>query len=244
LTGNYGSEVLRGYRAFHPSSSICRVLKKEWAESVESTTLSWKALQQTHSLSFVAFKQIPWYSFNRLQAEQSVLTIRSPFMDNSLLEAIYQGPEVSTRSREVSLRLISDGDRRLAEIMTDRGVTFPKRPSWLMTRAYYEFIFKMEYYASHGMPRLVASLDKHLGPISLERNFLGRNKYYHLRQWFRDELAPYVQSILLDERTLSREYLDRAAVIKAVNGHISGHENNTHTINKLLTLELTNRLLF
>ncbi len=37
LTGNYGSEVLRRHVAFSPSNSIRRVLRKEWAESVENT---------------------------------------------------------------------------------------------------------------------------------------------------------------------------------------------------------------
>jgi asparagine synthase (glutamine-hydrolysing) len=244
LTGNYGSEVLRRYRAFSPSSSIRRVLQEKWAKSVENAAISWKVIQQDHPLSFVAFKQVPWFSFNRLQAEQSVLSMRSPFMDNSLLEVIYQAPDACTRSKETSLRLIHDGDRRLGEMMTDRGVTYPKRATWLWERAYYEFIFKMEYYASHGMPRFAASIDKQLGPFSLERNFLGRNKYYHLRQWLRDELAPYVRDILLDERALSREYLDRHEVIQAVNAHIAGTENNTDVIDKLMTVELTHRLLF
>lgn len=244
LTGNYGSEVLRRHRAFCPSSSIRRVLQREWAESVDNTTVSWKAIQQIHPLSFVAFRQVPWYSFNRLQAEQSVLAMRAPFMDNALLEVVYQAPDACTRSNEMSLRLIYDGDRRLAGIMTDRGVTYPKRASWLWARAYYEFIFKMEYYASHGMPRFAASIDKHLGPFSLEHNFLGRNKYYHLRQWFRDELSSYVKDVLFDEKALTREYLDRQEVIKTVNAHLAGLENNTHAIDMLLTAELVNRLLF
>jgi asparagine synthase (glutamine-hydrolysing) len=243
LTGNYGSEVLRRYHAFSPSNSIRRVLQGKWVESVENTAVPWKAIRQSHPLSFVAFKQVPWYSFNRLQAEQSVLTMRSPFMDNSLLEVVYQAPDACTRSKEMSLRLIHDGDRRLGEIMTDRGVTYPKRATWIWTRAYYELIFKMEYYASHGMPRFAASIDKHLGPFSLESNFLGRNKYYHMRQWFRDELAPFVKDVLLDERALSRDYFDRRAVIKAVHAHIAGTENNTFMIDKLMTVELAHRLL-
>jgi asparagine synthase (glutamine-hydrolysing) len=205
--------------------------------------VSWNAISRVHPLSFVAFKQIPWYSFNRLQAEQSVLTMRSPFMDNVFLETAYRAPETCTQSRDVSLRLISDGNRMLGEIMTDRGVTYPRKPSWVWLRPYYEFIFKMEYYASHGMPRFMASVDKRLGPLGLERNFLGRNKYYHLHRWFRDELSPYVRDILLAERTLSREYLERKAVTRSVNAHIAGIENNTYVIDALLTMELTNRLL-
>jgi asparagine synthase (glutamine-hydrolysing) len=244
LTGNYGSEVLRRHRAFSPSDSIRRVLQKTWAESVDRAAVSLMRIQQDHPLSFVVFKQIPWYSFNRLQAEQSVLSMRSPFLDNPLLEAVYQAPEESSRSRETSLRLIHDGNRDLAEIPTDRGVTYPKEPTWILKRAYYEFIFKMEYYASHGMPRHVAFMNKHLGPLSLERNFLGRNKYYHLHQWFRDELSAYVRDLLLDDKSLSREYLRGPEVKRAVAAHINGTENNTELIDKLITLELVNRLLF
>ena len=243
LTGNYGSEILRRHLVFSPSNAIRRVLRKEWAESVDNTAASWEAISRGHSLSFVAFRQIPWYSFNRLQAEQSVLSMRSPFMDNAFLEVVYRAPGTSTRSRDISLRLISDGNRMLGEIMTDRGVTYPRKPSWVWSRAYYEFVFKMEYYASHGMPRFMALIDKHLGPFGLERNFLGRNKYYHLHRWFRDELAPYVRDILLAERALSREYLEPHEVRRAVDAHIAGTENNTYVIDALLTMELTNRLL-
>jgi hypothetical protein len=164
-------------------------------------------------------------------------------MDNALLDVVYQAPEISTRTKEMSLRLIYDGDRTLAGIRTDRGLTYPRRPSWPWIRAYYEFIFKMEYYASHGMPRFAATIDKHLGPLSLERHFLGRNKYYHLRQWLRDELAPYVREILLDQRTLSREYLNRREFIHIVEAHLAGEENHTFTLDKILTIELVNRHL-
>jgi asparagine synthase (glutamine-hydrolysing) len=243
LTGNYGSEVLRRYHSFKPTDSICGVFNEGLAESVKKAKGTWARAKQAHPLTYVVFKQIPWFSYNRLQSEQAVLTMRSPFMDNALLKVIYQAPPVSTESNLVSLRLIYDGNPRLGAILTDRGVSYPKRLSYPLTRAYYEFIFKMEYYASHGMPRGLASLDTRLGPLSLERNFLGRNKYYHYRQWFRDELAFYVRNILLDEGTLSREYLDRPMVIEAVKKHLAGTENNTDTIDKLITLELINRLL-
>lgn len=244
LTGNYGSEVLRRHRAFRPSNSICRILQYDLAKSVKKTASTWDKCRQDHHLTFVAFKQVPWYSYNRLQAEQSVVNMRSPFMDNSLLQVVYQSPATCTQTNLLSLRLISDGNRKLGEIMTDRGVSYPKKPSWLLTRAFYEFVFKMEHYASHGMPGFFASIDKHLGPLSLEHNFLGRNKYYHFRQWFRDELSAFVCSVIFDNAALSREYLIPGEVVKAVDAHIAGLENNTFTISKLITLELINRLLF
>ncbi len=244
LTGNYGSEVLRRHRAFSPSSSACRVLHRDMQESINQAISVFATKRMDHPLSFVLFNQIPWYSYNRLQAEQSVLVMRSPFMDNAILDLLYQAPDATTQSRETSLRLIRDGNRELSGILTDRGVTYPKRPTWILTRSYFEFIFKMEYYASHGMPRRLAAIDKRLGRMSLEKNFLGRNKYYHLRQWFRDELSHYVKDLLLDRYSLTRGYLDPGQAEGSIRAHVEGKENNTDVIDTLITLELVHRHIF
>lgn len=164
-------------------------------------------------------------------------------MDNALLKLMYRAPEESATSNLISLRLIRDGNPVLADILTDRGVSYPKRASWPLTRFYYEFIFKMEYYASHGMPRRLASFDKRLGSLSLERNFLGRNKYYHLRQWFRDELSRYVREVLLADDTISGCFLERHKVVEIVDRHLAGAENHTHTIDRLLAMAISNQLL-
>jgi asparagine synthase (glutamine-hydrolysing) len=242
LTGNYGSEVLRRHRAFLPTSAVCAVLSPDCAEHAKQTIRTWLRAQEGNRLTFIAFKQIPWYSYNRLQAEQSVLSMRSPFMDNALLKVTYQAPESAVCSSLMSLRLIADGSPILGRIMTDRGVTYPRSPIWPFARAYYEFLFKMEYYAGHGMPRKVAAVDKWMGPLRIERIFLGRNKYYHLRQWFRDELAPYVRDVLLNDQALRREYLDRSATDRAIRMHLAGGENHTYTISQLMTLEIASRM--
>jgi asparagine synthase (glutamine-hydrolysing) len=238
LTGNYGSEVLRRHRAFRPTDAAAAVLSPEYAALARTTASTWQRAQEGHRLTYIAFKQIPWYSFNRLQAEQSLVTMRSPFMDNALLQVVYRAPAPAISSSEMSLRLIADGNPLLGRIKTDRGVTFPRRPTWPLDRAYYEFLFKMEYYAGHGMPRLLAVFDRHMGPLRIERLFLGKNKYYHLRQWFRDELAPYVRETLLDGQALRRDYVDPRAVTRAVQRHLAGAENHTYTISQLLTLEI------
>ena len=244
LTGNYGSEVLRRHRAFCPTDDARVVLSADCAGRARQTFSTWQQAQVGNRLTYIVFKQIPWYSYNRLQAEQSLLTMRSPFMDNALLQVVYRAPAPAIASNAVSLRLIADGDLRLGRIMTDRGVTYPRSALWPFARAYYEFLFKMEYYAGHGMPRTLATLDRRMGPLRIERLFLGRNKYYHLRQWFRDDLAPFVRGVLLDEKALQREYLDARAVTRAVRMHLAGAENHTYTISKLLTLELIHQTIF
>jgi hypothetical protein len=47
---------------------------------------------------------------------------------------------------------------------------------------------------------------------------------------------------LCHECALTRPYLTRAGVERAVNGHLGGDRNNTDEIHSLLPLELTHRL--
>jgi len=80
--------------------------------------------------------------------------------------------------------------------------------------------------------------------MRMDRVFLGRHKFLHYRTWYRGALAGYVQEILLDRRTLSREFLDAKNVEAVVMGHVRGSRNSTTAIHKLLTMELLFRQYF
>jgi asparagine synthase (glutamine-hydrolysing) len=77
----------------------------------------------------------------------------------------------------------------------------------------------------------------------LERLFLGRQKYYHFRLWYRNELSKYMKDVLLDSRALSRPYLNRVAVEEMVRRHGEGTGNYTSELNKLLSSEIIQRHL-
>jgi asparagine synthase (glutamine-hydrolysing) len=93
------------------------------------------------------------------------------------------------------------------------------------------------------MPQWLASLTHTFRPIPAERLFIGRNRFYHFRPWFRDELAGTVREILLDERALQRSYLERHAVERAVQAHTAGNGNYGFELTKLLSIELIQREL-
>ena len=88
----------------------------------------------------------------------------------------------------------------------------------------------------------MARVDHFLSPLHLERLFLGRHKYYHFRIWYRNGLGKYVQDVLLDPRSLNRDYIERKGVERIVQDHLAGKRNYTSEIHKLLTLELFHRL--
>jgi asparagine synthase (glutamine-hydrolysing) len=231
LTGNYGGELLRRVCAFKPVTPRAGLYRPELLPYVRRAQETYAGLRRAHPLTFAAFMQAPWHHYGLLALEESQLALRSPYLDNDVVRCAYRAPPAALASDDVSVRLIADGDVRLRHIQTDRG------------NAYQEFLFKAEYLWDRGMPRWVALFDKALAPLRLERLFLGRHKFCHFRSWYRGVLAGYVRDILLDRQSLARPYVNPAAVIRIVTDHLAGTANYTNEIHRLLSLELTQRLL-
>jgi asparagine synthase (glutamine-hydrolysing) len=243
LTGNYGGEVMRGLVNFKPNQSIGRLLHHDYKSYFLDSDSIYKDVRKGHPISFAVFKQAPWHNYSRLSLEQSQLTLRSPFLDNDFVRLAYQAPSVAISSKGPSLRLISDGNPELRQIMTDRGVGgnagYLRSKS---TRLIRELTFKAEYAYDYGMPQWLAGIDFHLRPFQPDRLFLGRHKFCHFRIWYREELSGYVRSILTDDRTRKRPYWDQKRLEEIVRGHLTEGRNYTTEIHKLLTIELIHRI--
>lgn len=245
LTGNLGGEVLRGIRhltAAMPQNE--KLFNPDFHSYLQAVKTTLDEQKRNTPLSFILFNDAPWHENNRLVSEQSQLTLRTPYMDNDLLKLMYRAPIEVTKTKDLSLRLISDGNSALASILTDRGIGGGlKFPFSNLAHLYYEFLFKAEYAYDYGMPQVLAKFDHTFRYMHFEKLFLGRHKFNHFRLWYRDELANYVKAILLDDRTLNRPYLNRKAIEEIVEGHTKGYSNYTTDINKMLTVELIQRLL-
>jgi asparagine synthase (glutamine-hydrolysing) len=195
-------------------------------------------------MTFIAFKQVPWHHYPRLSLEQSQLTLRSPYLDNDLVSMMYQAPLDLLINKTPSLRLIAEGDARLARLPTDKGLLYKPIPVVTqLQHSYHEFTTKAEYAYDYGMPQWLAFIDHFFKFMHFEHLFLGRHKFYHLRVWYRDMLSEYVKDILLDHKTLNRPYLNKKIVEDIVKAHTRGNRNYTTEITQLLTLELIQRLL-
>lgn len=244
LTGNYGSEIIRGNVAFKPGSLHQGPLEPEFAELVGNVGMSYQSERQGNRQSFIAFKQVPWHHYSRLSVEQSQLTLRSPYLDNDLVSLTYRASPEVILSKEPSLRLISEGNADLARIPTDRGLSYPPTPVIERIRhGYQEFTVKSEYAYDYGMPQWLAKIDNLLAPLHLEKLFLGRHKFCHFRVWYRDKLSQYAKDVLLDPRTRSRPYLRGRFLEEMISGHVKGNRNYTSEINRVLTTELIHRQL-
>ena len=243
MTGIYGGEVLREVRAFRPVEPVAGLFCPEFRSYVHQAAETYAGVLRGHPVSFAAFRQGPWYHYGVLALEQTQLSVRSPYLDNDFVRTVFRSPASSLSGNEVSLRLIADGNQALLRIPTDRGLAGGRgRLFEAACHGMLEFLFKAEYAYDMGMPQWLARLDHALSPLRLERMFLGRHKVFHFRVWYRDALAGYVQEMLLDQRSLSRPYIERKSVAAVVQGHLKGDRNYTTELHKLLTLELLHRL--
>lgn len=244
VTGNYGGEILRSKVAFRPSVPRHPVLEPAFTGLVAAAATTYAAELAGRRLSFIAFKQVPWHHFCRFSVEQSQVAVRSPFLDNELLELAYQAPPELRTSPLPAWRLIRAGNRLLAGIPTDRGVAYP--PGGLASRVrrwWSGLLAKAEYAFDYGMPDPIATTERLVASLRVERLFLGRQKFCHFRTWYRNELADTVRTTLLDPSVLRLPFLDRQGVERLAVGHTEGQLNGTTEIHKLLTVGLIDRLL-
>jgi asparagine synthase (glutamine-hydrolysing) len=245
VVGTYGSEIVRQAVMFKPMLPAEGLFRGEMVDHVRRAYDSYAAIRRVHPVTFAAFRQSPWYHHGVLALEQTQLTVRSPFLANDFVAAVYRAPATLTANEDVRLRLIGDGSPALLRIPSDRGVGGTLGPlRSALAKAWFECTFKADYACDYGMPQWATRMNSWVSPLHLDRVFLGRHKFLHYRAWYRDALAGYVQEILLDSRTLSRPFLERRNLEAMVKGHVQGKRNSTTAIHKLLTMELLFRQFF
>lgn len=244
LTGNYGQEVLRRYVAFRPNSPSTKLFDPGFLPYLNEARRTYLANIEGHRLTYAMFKQAPWYQYGRLSVESSQMVQRSPYMDNDLVKLVYRAPEGSLKGEHLSRRIVLEGDRRLSRIMSDRGqLAELPAPFSLCIRYLREISFKLEWYHNNKFPRWAESFANVSKLSGVERFFLGRHKYYHMRVWLRDEWPEFIRGILLDPHCLNRSFLNGTFLSEMVNSHINGTRSFTDSIITTLSLELLHKLL-
>jgi asparagine synthase (glutamine-hydrolysing) len=247
MTGNYGGEILRGIEGkLKASPPDEKLFNADFNIHIQNAaeTVAGLYKSSSHPMTLNLFKEIPLFRNHGFVIEQSQLTPRTPCLDNDLVALMYRAPMGVRDDMELTLRLIADGSPALGAITSDRGFGGNKKfPFSILIEPYYDFLFKAEYAYNYGMPQWLAKIDYVFMFMHFEKLFFGRHKFAHFRLWFRDELADDIKSVLLDEKSLGRSYLNSKGVEEMVQGHTKGNRNYTTEISKLLTVELTQRLL-
>ncbi len=241
MVGTFGSEIIRKSVMFKAVLPSPVPFSPEMFSEISRGVDTYRSLLRGDRTSLVAFTQTAAYHFGVVMLEQTQLTLRSPYLDNEIVRAVFRAPKVE-HGEDVRMRLIREGSPALAHLRTDRGLGHYNPVAKALNRAYLDFTFKAEYAYDYGMPQWVAKVDRAFAPLHMERLWMGRHKLFHFRWWYRTILAKYVQEILLDARSLARPYVDRRGVEAVVSGHLKGNCNYTTEIHRLLSLELLHRL--
>jgi asparagine synthase (glutamine-hydrolysing) len=241
LTGNYGSEVLRGVSTLKPvdlSPNLFgpRFTEDPWTERINGST---------NPITFAAFTEVPSSLFGSLAAGRSQIRFRTPYLDNEIVALAYQAPEYLRRSPLPAWDLIESNSPSLSKIPTDRGVS--REQSGLVTmfrRFYSEVTFKLDYLNNEGWPNWLSPLEPVFRHVTATLGIVGLHKYLHYRSWFRHELAGYLKSAIANARAQPAPFWNASFLENMANDHINGRRNYVLEINAVLTLEAVERLLF
>src|SRR5208337_5070515 len=142
VVGTYGSEILLHAVMFKATDPAAGVVQPELLPQIRAAKETYDTVRRVHPVTFVAFRQSPWYHFGWLGLEQTQVTIRTPYLDNDLVKTVYKVPGSVAINEEARLRLVRDGSPALARLHTDRGVGGLNS---LIARGWLEFSFKAEY---------------------------------------------------------------------------------------------------
>jgi len=244
LTGNYGSEVLRSMSTFKAGAICDELFHPDFDQYISQARRTFSEVRGGNRLTVTAFKEVPWSLYGSLAAAQSQVTVRTPYMDNDLVELAYQAPKDPKICRELFVQLIMGIDKEFMNIRTDRGVGGGSHVAFSrLIEILYALWFKLEWYYNEGMPHWLSKTDAMLSLFRPERLILGHHKYLHYRLWFRNELSDYVRGMLLDRQTENRPYFNKKFVKHMADEHLRGNGNYTNEINKVITTELLHRVL-
>jgi asparagine synthase (glutamine-hydrolysing) len=242
LTGNFGSEVLRGMSTFKPIGLSRELFTQDISQMVDSCAAGLKGANG-HPISFAAFREIPWNLFGSLAAGRSQVTFRTPYLDNEIVALAFRVPDSLRNSSLVALNLVKENNPTLARIPTDRGRGGGSQGlAYILRRLFCDVTFKLDYIYSESLPNWLAPFDPLIGRLDAV-GILGLHKFLRYRRWLRRELATYLKEALANARTRQMPYWNADFLERMANEHISGQRNYVREINAVLTLEGIDRLL-
>ena len=247
LTGNYGSELLRGIRAFKynfPRGNLTNHVINDLMKNAGNTfnNINTKLKKQ----SFVLFHQAPFQGFGRRSIEFSQLETRTPFMDNDLMEVLYKMPTHTDGFLLSKAIIVNSKLPELFNIATDRGYWGTGSNFVKKLRHYYrQATFKAEYLAGRGSPDLVVKSCFFMKYFGVERLFMYSHKFYDERLMIRDYLTDYIKSVLLNNTNAKYlSFINEKNLRNIIDDHIKQKKNYMAEIDKILALALIENRLF
>ena len=122
MTGKFGSEIVGRQSMMRKPRVLERDLfHPDFQPAAARAAESFREAKRAHELTFAAFREIPWHEYGRIAIESSMLTLRTPYLDNDLVKLMYRSPGQTRSSLDTRLALTEAGKGTLRSIRTDRG---------------------------------------------------------------------------------------------------------------------------
>ena len=156
--------------------------------------------------------------------------MRTPYTDNDLIDFILKLPQNLWNLRNFQKYVICKNNIKLAKLPTNRG-SLPQSDDLL--KIIWARFFKVWYKST------AISNSRKISPtLRLDQTFLANNTTSKYANWFRGKLKNYVFDIILDKKTMSRDFFDSNKLIRIVNDHVNRKRDYTNYIKKIISFEL------
>lgn len=248
VTGKYGSQVMKHVLGFQERAVEPDLINADFRKFLNTGRETLQSMQINHPFSFLLFKEIPWWWNGFVIAESSQVAVRSPFLDNKLIELLYQAPqELSKKSGELyQLSMIGKNNPSLLKLpSTSHGGT---NPFSFLTMKAFRIVGVVDKLVTrekcpYNLTDKIGRVDAILSKVNLDKVYSGYSYFRRYRTWYRDELSGFVKDTLLSSKTLSRPYWEGNVLKQIVTDHINGRRVFYREIRKVLQIEMIQRVL-
>ena len=239
LTGNFGSEVLRGMSTLKPIDISVDLLDPDFRIRVNAAGSDISTAR--HPAGRAAFQEIPWALYGSLAAARSQLSVRTPYLDNELVALACRAARL--QSPAAAFRYVAENRPELGSIPTDKGFSgrrsgFAQAPRRLLSKV----MFKLDYLHTEGLPGWLIPLDAGLSRLA-HSGMMSRHKFLPYRHWFRSNLSSYVTAVLTDPQTSRMSYWNLRGLHDIARSHTAWRGNYVREIDAVLTLDAVHRVL-
>jgi asparagine synthase (glutamine-hydrolysing) len=164
------------------------------------------------------------------QLAGKVFDYKMPFTDRPLVEFCLLLPTSYRKKQRLARASFIDAFPDLAQI------SWQKTHTHLMASPVREKMSESVYYFQYALKRLTEFISKG------KRSYRPSHIYDPYDEWSRKEFKSLIESILLDEKTLSRDFYNPTEIKRIVSKHMCGRKNYEEIIYLLFTFEMWYRL--
>src|SRR5437588_300050 len=239
LTGKFGSEVVRVRRMIPWGNFPRNVLDPDLRAFLDEAPSLCQVSKTKNPLSRAISEEIPWYEYGRVAIEQSQVTLRTPYMDNELINLMFQAPFELRAAGSLQAQYVREKSPPLSAILTNlsRSGKHNRLVKELFYIAFWS-LFKLEYIYLFATPHWLTRIDRKLEKLRPERILSGRQKFKGYRIWIKTHFTDFIQQTLLNPKAQFAQFFNSKTVEEMVRRHIAGTHNYLNEINKVLTVEL------